>query len=220
MLDTFLRSWFQRYFVDKLAISLAEFCPANIVTSFTVLFGIMCVLSLYFHFFYAAITCLLASGYLDTLDGAIARFRNKNSAGGIIYDIAANRMIEFLVIFGLYLVDPQFRAIDCIYMFAATTVCFSSFITVGIFIKSATKKGFFYSKGLMERTESFIFFTAMIIWPDYFPELASLFVILMLGTTIMRLYTFLSQYKSLTFGDMQDNSDIRKNSTEKILNSM
>ena len=53
-----------------------------------------------------------------------------------------------------------------------------------------TEKSFNYSEGIMERPEAFIFFALMILFPNWFPVLASLFSALVFLTAMIRVLEF------------------------------
>ena len=73
MIESYFRSTYQRYFVDSVAIRLSNNLTANQLTFLGLLFGLLVPLALFYSLNIIAITCLLTSGYLDTLDGTVAR---------------------------------------------------------------------------------------------------------------------------------------------------
>ena len=132
---------------------------------------------------------LLLSGYFDTLDGSFARYTNNTTAIGSACDILADRIVEFVIVLGFYLLDPT-RAIFCILMLGSILICVTSFLVVGIFTENNSQKNFHYSPGLMERSEAFIFFAFMILFPTFFYPLAGLFTLLVLWTGLYRIKQF------------------------------
>jgi archaetidylinositol phosphate synthase len=138
---------------------------------------------------------LLLSGFLDTLDGSVARLSSRATARGAALDIVSDRLVESAVIIGLFAINPSLRALPCLAMFTAVLICVTSFLIVGIFSENHSEKSFHYSPGLMERAEAFLFFGAMILFPSAFVPLAYLFSGLVLLTAAVRMVEFLRRFK-------------------------
>jgi len=143
-----------------------------------------------------AILLLLISGFLDTLDGTVARLTDKTSDVGSVLDIASDRMVELAVMMGLYLVDPAHRALGVLFMLGSCYLCITCFLVVAIFSPNSSEKGFHYSPGLIERAEAFLFFIAMILYPRYFAFLGYLFTGLVFLTSYLHIKQFL-RFKKL-----------------------
>lgn len=139
---------------------------------------------------YCSLALLTLSGFLDTLDGALARAQGKQSELGAVLDIFIDRVVESATVFGIYLVDPTTLGSYCILMLISMLLCITSFLVVGIFNENEGDKSFHYSPGLMERTEAFCFFAAMILFPYFFNLLAFAFTSLVLLTAFIRIYEF------------------------------
>lgn len=191
MLDTYARSLFQKWCVDSVAHMIGRFCTANIVTAMSLIMGLCVPVALLFVHPILAVICLVISGYLDTLDGTIARDQNSESDVGCVFDIVSDRIVEFGAVLGLFFVDPTARGFYCILMLGSILVCITSFLVVGIFTKhKESKKSFFYSVGLMERAEAFLFFALMMLMPAWFVSLAMTFAVLVTFTALFRIYQF------------------------------
>ena len=78
-------------------------------------------------------------------------------------------------------------------MLGSILLCVTSFLVVGIFSENSSKKGFYYSPGLIERLEAFIFFICMLVLPMYFEALSIIFTILVVMTTVIRVMQFRTQ---------------------------
>ncbi len=189
MLETHIRHHCQRIMVDPIVKFIAKYSNANFVTFLSLLFGILVLFSIVSHHKILALIFLLLSGYCDMLDGSIARHCGQNSVLGCVFDIVADRLVEFVIVLGLFLYDPT-RGLLCILILGSMLFCITSFLVIGIFAENDGHKGFFYSVGLMERAEAFIFFAAMIIWPHAFTYLATAFVVLVTYTAVMHVYRF------------------------------
>ncbi len=191
MLETYLRPLYQQCLVSPLANRVKHISPDKF-TLVACLTGIMVAPLLMFNLTSLALIFLLISGYLDTLDGTVARISQQTSDVGTMYDIVSDRIVEFSVIVGLFAVDPENRGWLCLMMLGSCYICITTFLMVGIFTANNTQKSFFYSPGLIERAEAFIFFALMIIFPTTFALLASLFTLLVLLTSYLRLKQFIT----------------------------
>ncbi len=162
-------------------------------TTFTFLglaFGILTALLTGLSYPFLAVSCLALSGFFDTIDGSLARVLNRTSNRGAVFDITSDRMVEFSVVLGLYFVSPLDRGFPCIVMLGSILICITSFLVAGVFIQNQGEKGFYYSPGIMERTESFAFFAIMIVFPSFFFPLAFTFSFLVALTGFIRIYQF------------------------------
>src|SRR3990167_10969400 len=196
MIEQGFRHYYQRILVVPLATQLMHRISANTITWLSGLLGLLVVPALVLHHTLMAIVLLLLSGYCDTLDGTLARLAHQSTEWGSVLDIMMDRLVEFSVVFALLILDPVHRAIGCFLMIGSMLLCITSFLVVGIFVANESHKSFHYSPGIMERAEAFIFFIAMMVWPQLFAYLAALFTCLVLLTAIIRLYQFYKQHLS------------------------
>lgn len=190
MIDSFFRSPYQKRVIDPLLKwnPLKGVSP-SLVTSLGLGVGLFVPLFLAWGFSLLALGALLFSGFLDTLDGSLARTQNLTSNKGAVLDIVSDRIVESGVILGLFLYDPA-RGLLCILMLIGVTICVTSFLIVSLFSENHSEKSFHYSPGLIERAEAFIFFSLLIVFPALFIPLATLFTVLMFITTFQRVYQF------------------------------
>lgn len=193
MIELLLRSKTDAVFVLPLARCLQRhaFVSANMITLLACLFGLLVIPALYFQHEWVAVGLLLASGYCDMLDGVFARLQQRQSSLGSYLDILADRVVEFAVIVGICLVDPQFRGFYGLLMIGSVLICVTSFLLVGIFSEQESDKSFYYSPGLVERVEAFGFFITMILMPQWFTLLAVLFTTLVMLTAAIRTFEFI-----------------------------
>ncbi|WP_192483912.1 MULTISPECIES: CDP-alcohol phosphatidyltransferase family protein [Cysteiniphilum] len=192
MIESSLRPLFQRIFIQPLMHIGARHLPANAITITSLITGFIsaCFLSAEFNFM--AILWLLISGYLDILDGSVARLQNNSTHFGTVLDILSDRLVESFIVIALFIRDPTL-AFVCLLMMMSMLVCVSSFLLVGIFSEKQSEKSFYYSPGLMERAEAFIFFIAMIIFNQFALIIGIVFTLLVLWTTGVRVYEFYKQ---------------------------
>lgn len=190
MIEIYVRKSFQKICIDTIANNLAKNLSPNFITILSLIFGLCVPILLIDHFNFTAVIFLLLSGYCDMLDGSVARAQNKITEFGAALDIICDRIVEFSVIFGLYLIAPNTRSLVIISMLGSILLCITSFLVVGIFTKNNSNKSFHYSPGLMERAETFLFFIMMILLPQYFDLLGITFTLLVIWTASYRLFEF------------------------------
>lgn len=192
MIEGYLRAPYQTYLVNPLAKKMANTAIAspNFITLLSLISGLFSLPLIAYGFQTSAILMILLSGYLDTLDGTLARVRNCSSPEGTVLDIVSDRIVELSIIFGLFFIDPDGRATTCMMMLGSVLICITSFLVVGIFSEKEGEKSFHYSPGMMERFEAFAFFISMIAVPSLFTHLGTLFALLVLTTAAVRVYQF------------------------------
>lgn len=185
MLDTHARKY-----VNPIIELGAEFLlklklTPNNVTILALLLGISTSIFLYFDMQIIAVTLLWVSGYLDAVDGAMARRSNSASSFGTLLDIVSDRIVEvsIVLVLGLKFVDVRYNLI-------VLTVCIlmsmTIFLTVGALSEKKGVKSFYYQAGVAERSEGFIFFSLMILIPSYLGIITNIFSILIIITAIQR----------------------------------
>lgn len=191
MIDSFFRKPYQSIMIQPILAKLSRLnISPHVYTWGALISGVSIIPALYFDLVWIATILLLLSGYLDTLDGSVARAKQNETPRGAVFDIVSDRIVETCIIFGLYLVDPSSRGLICFLMLASAYLCITSFLVVGIFMQNETYKSFYYSPGIMERTEAFIFFGSMILFPSAFIPLGVLFATLVTLTAAIRVWQF------------------------------
>ena len=185
MLDTHARKY-----VNPIIELGAEFLlklklTPNNVTILALLLGVSTSIFLYFDMQIIAVTLLWVSGYLDAVDGAMARRSNSSSSFGTLLDIVSDRIVEvsIVLVLGLKFVDVRYNLI-------VLTVCIlmsmTILLTVGALSEKKGVKSFYYQAGVVERSEGFIFFSLMILIPSYLGIITNIFSILIIITAIQR----------------------------------
>lgn len=190
MIEPYLRPLYQNILGDPAARLLGKFLSPNKVTLLGILVGMGIIPVLYYGFPLSAFCLLILSGILDTVDGTVARLFYQNSSYGAALDIVGDRIVEFSVLLGLFLISPETRALTSFIMLGSILICVTSFLVVGIFSENDSTKSFHYSPGLMERPEAFMFFGLMILFPEIFQLLALLFSFLVFLTALVRMFEF------------------------------
>jgi len=164
MLDTHARKYVQpsiektgKWLVDK-GLS------ANQVTFIAFLIGIsaggLYVLGLPI----IAVIVLWFSGFLDAVDGTMARL-TKPSSFGTVMDITFDRVVEIAIILAIAFVHPE---VMWPLLLLSVSIIFSMtiFLTVGAVSDKEGIKSFYYQAGLAERSEGFILFSIMMLFPS------------------------------------------------------
>ncbi|MBA3237496.1 MAG: CDP-alcohol phosphatidyltransferase family protein [Parachlamydiaceae bacterium] len=190
MIDSYCRHVYQKACVEPIIPFFRRLSPQTLTLTSCFIGLLVCPLII-FDFPLFAILALLLSGFLDTLDGSLARYLNLVSSKGAALDIVCDRVVEFAVIMGLFFVDANARAFPSLLMLGSILLCITTFLVVGIFTENQSMKSFYYSPGLIERGEAFIFFSIMILFPSTFMVSAYLFSVLTFYTAIFRLWAFM-----------------------------
>ncbi len=186
MLDTYGRKYVDKYFDSTSEILLRLKLTPTQVTAAALVLGLCAGLSYYFGNSLLSIALLWISGYLDAVDGAMARKSKTVTKKGTLLDIFFDRVVElaFIVIFALKHEDSVF-ALLC--LTCTIVMSMSVFLTSGMLIENKGKKSFHYQAGLMERTEGFIMFTLMILLNRFMQQMVYLYAALIAFTVFQRL---------------------------------
>lgn len=187
MLDTYGRKYVNPI-IDKAARGLlkAKFKP-NQVTVIAFLTGVLSGIFVYFDLSIIAVALLWFSGFLDAVDGAMARISKNTSAWGTLMDITFDRAVEMSIVVALALRFPETR----IYLLILTIcILFSMtiFLTVGALSEQKGTKSFYYQAGLAERTEGFIMFSLMSLFTSWLSIITNLFSAAVLFTALQRMF--------------------------------
>lgn len=155
MIEQKIRPTFQKIFVDNVAKLVAPTIAPNLVTILSLICGLVAAVSFFINQ-YLCVFLLLLSGYLDILDGSVARLQNSSSSFGTMLDILSDRFVESFIIIVIFINQLDIAWVGLL-MMMSIIVCISSFLLVGIFSQKESSKSFYYSPGLIERAETFIF---------------------------------------------------------------
>lgn len=186
MLDTNCRKYFDRTFNKGAIIFLNVGLKPTHITIIAALIGIIGAIAFGYDKMILAILLLWISGYLDAVDGAMARKSNQTSPVGTLLDIWLDRVVEisYIVAFSIKCSDANF---SLLLLVCTIVLSMTVFLTSGMLIENKGIKSFHYQTGLMERSEGFIMFTIMMIFYQYMKVLAFIYALLILYTAIQRL---------------------------------
>ena len=128
---------------------------------------------------------LWLSGLLDVLDGSVARMTGSVTQAGAYMDLILDRMVEAAVILGFAWFMPE-NMFAYLLFFVAVLFNFTTFVVAGALFQNTGGKGMHYDPGLAERTETFIVFTLMMLFPRHVFMVLTLFNGLIFTTGILR----------------------------------
>ncbi|MCC5893260.1 MULTISPECIES: CDP-alcohol phosphatidyltransferase family protein [Exiguobacterium] len=185
MLDTY-GSRLVRPVVERGADRLLKwkFTP-NEVTILGGIIGVSVGFFIYNDMHWTAVILLWLSGLFDVLDGTMAR-RSTKTGFGTVLDLVFDRIVEISVVVALALRYPEHMPVF-LFLLASFVVAMTLFLAVGASSSRRTEKSFYYQPGLLERTECFILFTLMILFPAFVGVIATIFLILEVVTIIQRM---------------------------------
>lgn len=158
---------------------------ANGVTIIALILGLSVPLAISFGYSLLGVTLLWLSGLLDAVDGTIARLKGSNLFGALM-DITFDRIVEIGIILVLAIKYPENNFLFLL-LTSSIIISMTIFLTVGTLSAKISKKAFYYQAGLAERTEGFIFFTGMILFPRYIKIIIIIFILIIMITAIQRM---------------------------------
>ncbi len=186
MLDTRARRHLDPLLQRLAGFLLRRGLRANQVTVLAGLTGVAAGPLIALHQPGAALAALWCSGLLDALDGQMARQVGRPTARGTLLDITLDRLVEGAVLVGLAGRDPQ-AALPLLVLAVSFILSLTVFLTTGALVQNRPMvKSFYYQAGLMERTEGFLAFTALILAPAYQAPLCYVAAALVLFTVGQR----------------------------------
>ena len=132
-----------------------------------------------------AVLVLWFSGYLDAVDGTIARKTKSSSPFGTVMDITFDRMVEGAVILGVAYKYSEFSFISLI-LAVSIIISMTIFLTTGPLAENKGEKTFYYQAGLAERTEGFLMLSLMILLKENAGIVINIFTAMVLFTAFQR----------------------------------
>ncbi|MHA6326394.1 CDP-alcohol phosphatidyltransferase family protein [Roseivivax sp. CAU 1753] len=141
-----------------------------------------------------ALLPLLASRLADGLDGAVARASHTTDFGGYL-DIASDFLFYGAVPLAFVALDPAANGLAGAFLLAAFYFNGTSFLGFAILAEKramATSaqgtKSLYFSNGLLEGTETIVFFVILCLFETHFAPLAWIFGTLCYLTAVLRLW--------------------------------
>lgn len=135
---------------------------------------------------------LLLSRLADGLDGAVARATRKTDFGGYL-DIAADFLFYGAVPLAFAAADPERNALAAAFLLTSFYYNGTTFLGFAVLAERSGmttevqgEKTLYFSDGLLEGTETILFFVLLCLLPSAFPILATIFAILCVVTGTLR----------------------------------
>jgi CDP-diacylglycerol--glycerol-3-phosphate 3-phosphatidyltransferase len=187
MLDTHARKYVSPFIESGANFFIKLKLSANDVTTLALILGIISSIFLYFDKNVLAVVILWTSGYLDAVDGAIARKTSTSSSFGTVLDITFDRVVEIgiIIVIGLKFADTR---LNLIVLLASILLSMVIFLTVGAVSEKNGVKSFYYQAGMAERSEGFIMFSLIMLSQNYVNIIINIFSIIILITAFQRIY--------------------------------
>ena len=139
-----------------------------------------------------ALMLLLAGRVADGLDGAVARASGKTDFGGF-FDIVCDWVFYAAIPMAFVLRDIAENGAAGAFLLASFYINGASFLGFAILAekrgmetRAQGEKSLYYSIGLLEGTETILFFAALCLWPMAFATMAFVFGALCLVTASAR----------------------------------
>jgi archaetidylinositol phosphate synthase len=185
---------------DKLSMTIGKIFSKTGISpnGFTLLTIVSAVITFYFlviEDFLTAALFILITGFLDFIDGSVARFLGKSTRFGAYLDTIVDRYVEAVIIFAfLFIALPSFYLPATVWVFL---YLFGSLMTT--YSKAAAKeKGLIQNElntGIIERGERFIILFIGVLLAAY-EKTFLLYVIIILAaftniTALQRIFTVL-----------------------------
>jgi phosphatidylglycerophosphate synthase len=205
MFDRHLQKFTQKPLLFFAKIIL-KYLSASQITITGFIFGLMMCLFIFLELFFLAIFFLILNRICDGLDGVMARLTVPTYLGAYL-DIVLDFIFysAFILIFGL--LDTSNIIITCLLLFSyictGTTFLAQAIIQPKLDLVQKDEsldidipKSFYYSAGLIEGTETILFMTLCLLFPQLYFFFGLIFTILCLLTALSRILIFYKRNKS------------------------
>ncbi len=194
MLDRHLRKWIDPP-LNMAGKGIARTgLSADAVTLIGLALGLLSALLIALGQPLLAIIPLLLSRLADGLDGAVARATEKTDFGGYL-DIAADFLFYGAIPFAFVALDPSANGLAGAFLLASFYFNGTSFLGYAILAekhdmetRAQGVKSLYYSNGILEGTETILFFVLICCLPQYFAPLAWIFGAACFATGALRVY--------------------------------
>ncbi len=193
MFDRAMRKIFDPY-LNIIAKQFAKAgISANAISLFGLSIGLAAAVSIAASWFVLGLIFIIISRIADGLDGAVARVTKSTDFGGYL-DISVDFLFYGAIVFGFIISNPSANAIVGALLLVAFYFNGATFLGYAILAEKYKlktdkndEKSLYFSEGLLEGSETILFFIVICIWPSIFPMLALIFAALTFFTAIMRI---------------------------------
>lgn len=184
MLDTHARKYVQPSINHTARWLLKKGRTANQVTVLALFIGLATSVFYISGHPLLAVLFLWFSGFLDAVDGTMAR-HTKTSPFGTVMDITFDRVVEIGIILAIAYVHPEMLWL-LLLLSTSIIVSITIFLVVGAVSEKAGIKSFYYQAGVAERTEGFLLFSLMILFPQFLLWTTMIFFVVESFTGVQR----------------------------------
>ena len=167
---------------------------ANAVTIAGLALGLIGAACVAFGHFATGLIFILLGRLLDGLDGAVARHSRKTDFGGYL-DITCDFLMYGAVPLAFVLHDPALNGAAGAFLLASFYTNGASFLGYAILAErfdletsAQGVKSLYYSNGLLEGTETIVFFILLCLFPAAFAGMAWVFGTLCFVTAVLRVW--------------------------------
>lgn len=188
MLDT----WFNRAgsatdrFLNRTAQALIDLgATAELLSYIGLAFGTLAGAFFYYGLNINGFACLLVSGFLDAIDGRVARLGEGPTAWGGVLDLTFDRVVEASVLLGIAVPRPELH-LPALVLAATWYVNLCVFLAVGAATDTYGEKMIDYPPGILERGEALVFAFVLVAIPSIAGMAAYVYAILEVITAAQR----------------------------------
>lgn len=167
---------------------------ANAVTLLGLALGLAAAVAIMVGAFGLGLGLILLSRLADGLDGAIARASRKTDFGGYL-DISCDFLFYGLIPLAFVVGDPVQNGIAGAFLLTSFYFNGASFLGYAILAekhdietKAQGIKSLYYSNGILEGTETIVFFVILCLIPTFFAPLAWIFGSMCFVTATLRIW--------------------------------
>lgn len=172
----------------------AQGITANDVTLIGLCLGLFCAMMIALGWTMLALIPMLLGRLADGLDGAVARASVKTNFGGYL-DITSDFLFYGAVPMAFVFLDPTANGAAGAFLLTAFYFNGASFLGYAILAEKHGKttsaqgqKSLYYSNGILEGTETIVFFVFLCLFSQQFALMAWIFGALCFATAMMRIY--------------------------------
>ncbi|MGP4069586.1 CDP-alcohol phosphatidyltransferase family protein [Halobacillus sp. B29] len=184
MLDTHARKYVQPSIEKTASFLLRRGRTPNQITILALIAGLSTSILYLGGYPILGVIVLWVSGFLDAVDGTMAR-HTKSSPFGTVMDVTFDRIVEVAMIVAIAYLHPEVMW-PLLLLSVSIIISMTVFLVVGAVSEKAGIKSFYYQAGAAERSEGFIFFSIMLLFPNFLLWSTLLFFAVELFTGIQR----------------------------------
>ncbi len=193
MLDSHMRPILERSLAQSAALLARTGLSANMLTGVGFACGMIATVCVAMGAFGTGFVFAALCRILDGLDGLVARLNGPTALGGYL-DIVADFTFYAALPLGFVVFDPASNGIAGAALLASFFINATSFLGFAILAEKQAletnvngQKSHYHSVGLVEGTETIVFFAICLLFPDMFAPLGLIFATLATLTAALRL---------------------------------